>query len=636
MDYHWADRAFGPASIIKCFSVFIPVMVILGFILPWIARPVEAESFITAGPGRGYSRTLTVNSGQAPSILSDFPLLVSISNDQDLQAHVASSDGRDIIFTDPANTLQYPSEIENYSRSQGTLVAWVKVPSLADGTEIKMWYGIDAGPSKSDPKNVWDRHFKMVQHMTLDGENRILDSTANANNGVFQGKGTITAAAGIIGAALKMPGAAYIDCGSSSSLDFRTEGSYTWDTWINPSAFQPGGSGIIGKKHSPNVDHQGFELYAAGIGGAGGGGYQGGFAGGQDASQLRFQTTGGNSNSISSSEVGLSSGVWKQLTLVYRTNQDVRMYLNGSPIQIVVQPGATTAEFGSVTTTDDAEGAAYQDPLFIGWRRSAPAGADRGFFFGQIDEVEISDIARSADWIGTEYNNRISPSSFYSLSAESNEADVSAGVTDAGSRFVSVDGESDLSGLIGTDQKLTANIRIGATSEKLIVTLPAGTALNPAVSRIQCQSIPLTEVQLPEATVIAAFSFDPSGVTFSPPVDLTLKFGPADLPAGLAPGDLSLVYREGSGRDWKTVQGISINAVDHTLSAVTGSLTAFALVAHTNLPATQTGLPSGGSGSPNWLLIGINVAVVIAALVFVFARFGKKRSGSSKNKTGSG
>jgi len=40
------------------------------------------------------------------------------------------------------------------------------------------------------------------------------------------------------------------------------------------------------------------------------------------------------------------------------------------------------------------------------------------FFNGTIDEVKISNTARSADWIATEFNNQNSPSTFYTGSAE--------------------------------------------------------------------------------------------------------------------------------------------------------------------------------------------------------------------------
>ncbi len=43
-------------------------------------------------------------------------------------------------------------------------------------------------------------------------------------------------------------------------------------------------------------------------------------------------------------------------------------------------------------------------------------------FPGILDEVRISTIVRSPDWIATEYNNQANPGSFYNLSGESNAA----------------------------------------------------------------------------------------------------------------------------------------------------------------------------------------------------------------------
>jgi hypothetical protein len=41
---------------------------------------------------------------------------------------------------------------------------------------------------------------------------------------------------------------------------------------------------------------------------------------------------------------------------------------------------------------------------------------------GTLDEVRISNIARSANWITTEYNNQSAPSSFYALGAQQSVA----------------------------------------------------------------------------------------------------------------------------------------------------------------------------------------------------------------------
>ena len=42
------------------------------------------------------------------------------------------------------------------------------------------------------------------------------------------------------------------------------------------------------------------------------------------------------------------------------------------------------------------------------------------WFDGSIDEVRISDVARSGHWINTSYNNQNDPSTFYSLGEEQN------------------------------------------------------------------------------------------------------------------------------------------------------------------------------------------------------------------------
>src|SRR6266498_101169 len=39
-------------------------------------------------------------------------------------------------------------------------------------------------------------------------------------------------------------------------------------------------------------------------------------------------------------------------------------------------------------------------------------------FKGSVDELRVSSIARSSDWIATEFSNQSSPATFYTLGAE--------------------------------------------------------------------------------------------------------------------------------------------------------------------------------------------------------------------------
>jgi hypothetical protein len=47
-------------------------------------------------------------------------------------------------------------------------------------------------------------------------------------------------------------------------------------------------------------------------------------------------------------------------------------------------------------------------------------------FYGFIDEVRVSNIARSAAWILTEYNNQLNPTAFYTIGPEEQYAGTSS------------------------------------------------------------------------------------------------------------------------------------------------------------------------------------------------------------------
>ena len=220
-----------------------------------ISTPLQADG------QSEYYRTITLNSGQVAGALSDFPLLVSFSGDALLKdkangGHVANSDGRDIYFTDQnGSNLSY--EIEKYDNTTGALVAWVKVPSLTDGAEIKLFYG-GSGITSNSQSDVWSNGFKGVWHLD---QNNSSDSTGNSNNATATSPNVTVSASGLIGGAVRLDGTdGYIDCGSGPSLDFYGGGKYTWLVWVNTSATGgvQGGQGIVGKS---TAGAGGYESY---------------------------------------------------------------------------------------------------------------------------------------------------------------------------------------------------------------------------------------------------------------------------------------------------------------------------------------------------------------------------------------
>ncbi len=97
-----------------------------------------------------------------------------------------------------------------------------------------------------------------------------------------------------------------------------------------------------------------------------------------------------------------STGAWHYMTLTYNnlnSNLNV-LYMDGVPVNSV-----SLNWYGS---------APYQIPLV--YAASGNTATYGQGISGNIDELEISNAALSANWIQTEYNNQVSPSTFYSIS----------------------------------------------------------------------------------------------------------------------------------------------------------------------------------------------------------------------------
>jgi hypothetical protein len=88
---------------------------------------------------------------------------------------------------------------------------------------------------------------------------------------------------------------------------------------------------------------------------------------------------------------------------------------------VLTYDNSTGTLFGYVNGTVDGSVSTTPQDL-----RNAPASTyigndavNAGFFWnGSLDEIRISSVPRSADWITTEYNNQSSPSTFETLGIE--------------------------------------------------------------------------------------------------------------------------------------------------------------------------------------------------------------------------
>lgn len=141
--------------------------------------------------GYGYEKTITINSAQVSGTqdLMDFPMLVSIPNDNNLKTtgnggNVQNNDGYDIVFTDN-NYNPIPFEKISYNPATGAYSAWVKVPlvSYNTDTDIHILYGKSGITTDPSSNETWSADYIQVMHM----EGDLTDASLTGNYGLNDG-----------------------------------------------------------------------------------------------------------------------------------------------------------------------------------------------------------------------------------------------------------------------------------------------------------------------------------------------------------------------------------------------------------------------------------------------------------------
>jgi RHS repeat-associated protein len=318
------------------------------------------------------------------SNLSYFPVLFSVT-DNNLRStayggQVAQSNGNDILFTAADGVSKLNHAIETYSPSTGTILAWVQAPTLSPSvnTNLYIYYGNASASNQQNGPGVWDGNYKAVWHLP-DGTNLTAnDSTYNGNNATPE---YVTATAGQIdggghfnGSNYSWPSSYMFVNRQGASLDISS--SFTVSAWVYLSNFamqnyvlEKSTAGNNGPNYSLSINSDETAMVAF---------YDTAYESVNGATRL--------------------SNWWSYITGVYdQPSGTLRIYVNGS------LDGSTSVS-GSPSTNST-------DTVYIGV--SQLQGASH--FGGILDEIRVSNIARSAAWIGTEYNNQNSPGTFLTL-----------------------------------------------------------------------------------------------------------------------------------------------------------------------------------------------------------------------------
>jgi len=304
-----------------------------------------------------YRRTITINHQKVSADQTNFPIVIDLT-DIGLRGK-AQTNGNDFVFAD-ANKVKLSHEIERYDSGTGHLVAWVKVPALSStaDTVIYMYYGNLNCPSQQSKTAVWNTNYLMILHLN-ESKNVHYDSTSNFNNAVPSSplnQGT----AGKMGGGDDFTGG-YVQ----APRVFTSQTRFTFSAWVYPRS---GARYFISEWWND----------------------QGAFLQVSTNREVQFYI---NSFKVSKP---ITLNQWHYVVGTY----------DGRTARLWVDGGSPASGSVSVPTWPSQN-------LYVGDRSDHLRK-----FNGLIDEVRVSNVARSSNWVNTEFNNQKDPSTFYTIGTE--------------------------------------------------------------------------------------------------------------------------------------------------------------------------------------------------------------------------
>ena len=341
----------------------------------------------------GYVRSIVIDHTQvAGSDQQDFPVLVTgiypFLTDVANGGRSTSAQGLDMVFSSDAaghNLLDY--EIDNYDTATGRAAFWVRVPALSHSsdTTLYLWYGLNGiTDSQENKAGVWSNGFGGVWHFGTPTQPITSDSTDNANNATNNG---VSASLGNVGSAGTFDGTGntFFDIPSAESLKPAT--TLTLEAWVKMTSgtFFPDIFSL--DYHADGNWGFPYQAYALDF-------LQGGLA-----PRIEVTVPSGTPNSVAApSEIATSQ--WNHVVGTYDGTNFV-LYSNG--VQVVTAPQTGVIDYGTSKDLDIGSRSPYSTGEAIN---------------GLIDEARLSTVARSADWVATEYSNQSKPNLFLTLGSE--------------------------------------------------------------------------------------------------------------------------------------------------------------------------------------------------------------------------
>ena len=321
-------------------------------------KPAEAFAKYAGWQHSGSLYILTTPEGaNLPATASEdgFPLLVRLDKDW-FDFSQAKAHGEDIRFAASTGTpLAY--EVDEWDAAKGTASIWVRMPTIKGNArqELKMFWGKTDAQSESKGSAVFNdsNGYLSVWHMNDPVKDEV---------GTLESKDTgTTPSSGMIGESRHFPGGKGITCGENITSYPTGSSPHTSEAWFraeqsNATVLAWGNEAGQGKVMMQffSPPHLKMECYFSGA-----------------------DVEGGST---------LATSRWIHVAHAFK-NGESRVYVNG------VLDGVSTSTDAPLAIKSPAR-------MYLGgWY-------DNYRFVGDIDEVRISKVTRSADWVKLQYENQ--------------------------------------------------------------------------------------------------------------------------------------------------------------------------------------------------------------------------------------
>ncbi|MCX7099777.1 MAG: DUF2341 domain-containing protein [Methylococcales bacterium] len=294
----------------------------------------------------------SITGADTQETLSEFPLLLRLHTGNFSYFTEVAENGKDLRFmVDDKTPVKYFVEKIDPVAEMG--LVWVKASTIKGAASTEsfwMYYGNAAAEDASEAKSIYDVNQALVFHFA-EAAATPADATAYGNNA--SASKAVIDPAGWIGATAKFDGSGAINVNASPSLQVNPDNGWTFSTWLKIDAAQ---TNTVVFQAKDGANSLGLAINGVNL-------------------SARF-------NTATTPAATLQLGKWQHVALV-ASKDKLEVFVDGQAA-------------GSVAISLPA----FNPALVIG-------GADDGAnLVGLLDEVQIANKARSADWIKLSFRSQ--------------------------------------------------------------------------------------------------------------------------------------------------------------------------------------------------------------------------------------